>query len=43
MKKLSAAFGSLPMTWSVVCVSAAIIGVYVGVINQIPITVQKAM
>ena len=43
MKKLSAAFGSLPMTWSVVCVSAAIIGVDVGVINQIPITVQKAM
>ena len=37
MKKLSAAFGSLPMTWPVVCVSAAIIGVYVGVINQIPI------
>ena len=25
MKKLSAAFGSLPMTWPVVCISAAII------------------
>ena len=37
MKKLSAAFGTLPMTWPVVCVSAAIIGIYVGVINQIPI------
>lgn len=37
MKKLSAAFGTLPMTWPVVCAFAAIIGIYVGVINQIPI------
>lgn len=37
MRKLSAAFGGLPMTWPLVCASAAIIGVYVGVINQIPI------
>lgn len=37
MKKLSAAFGELPMTWPVVCLSAAVIGVYVGVINQIPL------
>ena len=35
MKKLSAAFGTLPMTWPVVCAFAAIIGIYVGVINQI--------
>ena len=37
MKKLSAAFGTLPMTWPVVCAFAAIIGIYVGIINQIPI------
>lgn len=37
MKKLSDAFGGLPMTWPVVCAFAAIIGIYVGVINQIPI------
>lgn len=37
MKKLSAAFGTLPMTWPVICAFAAIIGIYVGVINQIPI------
>lgn len=37
MKKLSAAFGGLPMTWPVVCGFAAIIGIYVGVINQIPV------
>lgn len=37
MKKLSTAFGTLPMTWPVVCAFAAIIGIYVGVINQIPI------
>ena len=37
MKKLSAAFGTLPMTWPVVCAFAAIIGIYVGVLNQIPI------
>lgn len=37
MKKLSAAFGTLPMTWPVVAAFAAIIGIYVGVINQIPI------
>lgn len=37
MKKISAAFGGLPMTWPVVCGFAVIIGVYVGVINQIPI------
>lgn len=37
MKKLSAAFGTLSMTWPVVCAFAAIIGIYVGVINQIPI------
>lgn len=37
MKKISAAFGSLPMTWPIVCGFAVIIGVYVGVINQIPI------
>jgi len=36
MKKLSAAFGALPMTWPVVCAFAAIIGIYVGIINQIP-------
>lgn len=37
MKKISAAFGGLPMTWPIVCGFAVIIGVYVGVINQIPI------
>lgn len=37
MRKLSAAFGGLPMTWPVVCGFAVIIGVYVGVINQIPL------
>lgn len=37
MKKLFAALGTLPMTWPVVCAFAAIIGIYVGVINQIPI------
>lgn len=37
MKKISAAFGSLPMTWPIVCGFAVIIGIYVGVINQIPI------
>lgn len=37
MKKLSKAFGSLPMTWRVVCSFAVIIGIYVGVLNQIPI------
>lgn len=37
MKKISAAFESLPMTWPVVCGLATIIGIYVGIINQIPI------
>lgn len=37
MKKISAAFGGLPMTWPIVCGFAVIIGIYVGVINQIPI------
>ena len=37
MKKISAAFGGLPMTWPIVCGFAVIIGVYVGIINQIPI------
>lgn len=37
MKKLSCVFGNLPMTWGIVCGFAVIIGVYVGVINQIPI------
>lgn len=37
MKKISAAFGSLPMTWPIVCGFAVITGIYVGVINQIPI------
>lgn len=37
MKKLSAVFGSLPMTWHMVCSFAVIIGIYVGIINQIPI------
>lgn len=37
MKKLYAAFGRLPMTWGIVCGFAVIVGVYVGVINQIPI------
>lgn len=37
MKKITAAFRGLPMTWPVVCAFAAIIGIYVGVINQIPI------
>lgn len=36
MKRLTAVFGELPMTWPLVCAFAAIIGVYVGVINQIP-------
>lgn len=37
MKKISAAFGCLPMTWPIVCGFAVITGIYVGVINQIPI------
>ena len=37
MKKISTAFGGLPMTWPIVCGFAVIIGIYVGVINQIPI------
>lgn len=37
MKKISAAFGGLPMTWPIVCGFAVITGIYVGVINQIPI------
>lgn len=37
MKKISAAFGGLPMTWPIVCGFAVIIGIYVGIINQIPI------
>lgn len=37
MKKISAALGGLPMTWPIVCGFAVIIGVYVGIINQIPI------
>ena len=37
MKKISAAFGGLPMTWPIVCGFAVIIGGYVGIINQIPI------
>lgn len=37
MKKLSPVFGSLPMTWLMVCSFAVIIGIYVGIINQIPI------
>lgn len=37
MKKLSKLFGGLPMTWPIVCGFAVIIGIYVGVINQIPI------
>lgn len=36
MRKLSELFGGLPMTWRRVCVCAAVIGVYVGVVNQIP-------
>lgn len=36
MRKLRSAFGGLPMQWSAVCVFAALIGIYVGVINQIP-------
>lgn len=37
MNKLSKAFGSIPMTWRVVCSFAVLIGIYVGIINQIPI------
>lgn len=37
LRKIPAAFGNLPMTWPVVCIFAAAIGVYVGIINQIPI------
>ena len=37
MKKITTAFGGLPMTWPVIAAFAAIIGIYVGVINQIPI------
>lgn len=37
MKNITTAFGGLPMTWPVVAAFAAIIGIYVGVINQIPI------
>lgn len=36
MRKLSDLFGGLSMTWRRVCVCAAVIGVYVGVVNQIP-------
>ena len=37
MKKISAALGGLPMTWPIVCGFAVITGIYVGIINQIPI------
>lgn len=43
MRKLSAAFGGLPMTWPVVCGFAVIIGVYVGVINQIPLLYDTSL
>lgn len=30
MRKLSVLFGDLPMSWPAVCISAAVIGAYVG-------------
>lgn len=37
MKKIADAFAHFPATWPVVCLFAAIVGVYVGIINQIPL------